>query len=58
MRKFHDAQQIGNKCALLKLAIVFAARTSLMPADEYSKYFRFQPAAGAVFLAEGVCREA
>jgi hypothetical protein len=38
--KLHQVQQIDNKCAALKLAIKLAARTSLMPSDEYSNNLR------------------
>jgi len=44
--KLHHAQQIGNKCAVLKPAIGLAERTSLTPSDEYSNYFRFLAVAG------------
>jgi len=38
--KLHREQQIDNKCAGLKRAIKRAERTSLIPSDEYSNYFR------------------
>jgi hypothetical protein len=34
--KLQPEQQIGNKCGALKPAIRLAARTSVMPSDEYS----------------------